>query len=422
MTKRELDNYSVEMRETDVIETTLTRGVEEIYPDTDVLEARLRAGDKLRVYCGFDPTAPSLHVGHLIQIQKLGDFQKAGCKVIFLIGDFTAMIGDPTDKTATRTILSREKVMENLATYKQQAGKILDFDHPSNPVEVKFNSEWIDKLRMEDILDLFSRSTVQQLLAHKTYQDRVKEGRALSFVEIVYPFLQGYDSVAMNIDVEVGGKDQTFNMLWGRGMVKDYLGKEKHVVVGKLLTDTSGEKMGKTTGAKPIVFLDSASSIFQQVMLWPDESIMSGFELCTRVPMETIKGYEQRIHDGESPLIVKKLLAAEVTRIMKGEEEAKASLKSYEAIVENRSEGGENIAQVEYVIPQGVAEAALIDIIVEAGLSSSKTQARTLVEQGGLRVNGDKEEDITTTFGSGEITLQKGKKMTGARRVIIAKK
>jgi len=400
------------------IQTILTRGVEAVYPHSDALDAVLRSGKKLKVYCGFDPTAPSMHVGHLIQMQKLADFQRAGHEVIFLVGDFTAMIGDPTDKTSSRQRLSREQVLKNMASYKQQAARILDFDNQTNPVKVLYNSEWLNKLGMADVLDMFSRMTVQQLLAHETYKKRLEEGKPLSCIEIIYPFMQGYDSVAMQVDVEVGGKDQTFNMLWGRELVKSFLGKEKYVVAGRLLT-SGGEKMGKTTGARPISFLDSPNTIFQGVMLWPDDSICSGFELCTRVPMEMVKKVGNAIYAGKNPLEFKKQLALEITRIMKGEADAQAALRAYESLVEQKSNEGENIPVIKFSIPEGRETATILDLVVAAGLASSKGQARTLVQQGGVSINGEKVENIRAEYKQGLLTVRVGKKATGIRTIEI---
>src|SRR3989338_9446150 len=189
-------------------DVALKRGVDTIYPTENALANVLSSGKKLCIYCGYDPTAPFLHIGHLITLLKLADFQKLGHKVIFLIGDFTGMIGDPTDKTATRVKLTREQVLENAKTYKEQAGKILDFDSSTNPAEILFNSTWNDKLSFKDIIELSSNFTVQQMIERDMFQKRMGEGKPISLHEFFYPLMQGYDSVMMDVDLEIGGSDQ----------------------------------------------------------------------------------------------------------------------------------------------------------------------------------------------------------------------
>ena len=290
-----------ERRNTDELEAKvdefLTRGVEQVFPTADALRARLLSGDQLTAYIGIDPTAPELHIGHMSQLFKLRRLQDLGHHVVLLIGDFTGQIGDPTDKSAARVRLTHEQVLENAASYKEQASKILRFDDPDNPVELRFNSEWLGKMSFADVVELASEVTVQQLLQREMFQKRMAEGKPLHVHELLYPLMQGYDSVALGVDIEIGGSDQIFNMLVGRDLVGAHLGKEKFVVAGNLLVDPSGKKIGKTEG-NMITMIDPPVAVFEKVMRWGDEIVPHALELCTTVPMEKVREIERQMHDG----------------------------------------------------------------------------------------------------------------------------
>ncbi|MFA6355172.1 MAG: tyrosine--tRNA ligase, partial [Candidatus Paceibacterota bacterium] len=225
----------------------LTRGISSIYPNREFLENKIKKGEKLTIYLGIDPTGPTLHLGHAIPIKKLSELQKAGHKIILLMGDFTAMIGDPTDKGAARKQLTHKQVMTNLKNYKKQASSLISFTG-KNPAQIKFNSKWLGKMNFEEVLSLASNMTVQQMLERDMFKKRVEEEKPIYLHEFMYPLMQGYDSVAMKVDGEIGGNDQTFNMLCGRDLMKTISGKEKFVITMKLLEDNSGKKMGKTEG------------------------------------------------------------------------------------------------------------------------------------------------------------------------------
>jgi len=290
------------------IESFLGRSVENVFPSREFLEARMKEGKPLSLYVGVDPTGPSLHMGHAIWLRKLAQWQKLGHKAIVLIGDFTAMIGDPTDKGAARKQLTREQVLENCKTYKEQASKFLRFEG-ENAAELKFNSEWLGKMNFADVLDLASRFTVQQMLERDMFERRVEEKKPIYIHEFMYPLMQGYDSVAMGVDGEMGGNDQTFNMLAGRTLMKDMAGKEKFVVAYRLLTDPTGKKMGKSEG-NMITFQDSPDDMFGKVMSWTDGMIVAGFELCTDVPMDEVARVEASLaEDGSNPRDAKARLA-----------------------------------------------------------------------------------------------------------------
>src|SRR3990167_4739584 len=313
----------------DKIEEVLTRGVQEVLPDKKSL-ATLMAKRKIKLYQGFDPSMPSLHLGNFVGLMKLRQFQKLGHEVIFLVGDFTGMIGDPTDKLATRKKLTREQVLENAKAWREQAGKVLNFGG-KNPAKIMFNSEWTDKLTQKDLIEITSKLTYQQLIERDMYQERIKSGNAIYLHELLYPVYQGYDSVAMDVDLEIGGSDQVFNMLVGRNLMKAIKGKEKFVLSTKLLIDKEGNKVGKTTGNA--LFLDSTpESFYAGVLSFPDETIELGFELLTEVSMDKVA---EKVK--VSPMLEKKRLAFEIVKLLWGENNAKKAEKSFEQIFQERS-------------------------------------------------------------------------------------
>src|SRR4030042_2582722 len=229
----------------DKIEEVLTRGVQQILPDKKGL-ALLMAKGEIKLYQGFDPSMPSLHLGNFVGLMKLRQFQKLGHEVIFLVGDFTGMIGDPTDKLSVRKQLTREDVLKNAKSWRQQAGKVLDFEGP-NAAKLMLNSEWSDKMTFKDLIEITSHVTYAQLIERDMFQERIKEGSDIRFHELLYPIAQGYDSIAMDVDLEIGGNDQLFNMMMGRTLMKAIKNKEKYVLTTKLLVDKEGKKVGKTT-------------------------------------------------------------------------------------------------------------------------------------------------------------------------------
>lgn len=358
------------------IEQLLTRGVENIYPAPKFLEARLKEGKQLSLYLGIDPTGPNLHIGHSIQLRKLKQFQDLGHKIILLIGDFTGMIGDPTDKSAARVRLTREQVLENAQRYKEQAGKILDFDG-DNPVEVKYNSEWLGKMSFTDVIELASHFTVQQMLERDMFDNRMKEGKPIYMHEFMYPLMQGHDSVAMGIDGEVGGNDQTFNMLAGRTLMKAVNGKEKFVVTDKLLADPTGKKMGKSEG-NMITLADSSDEMFGKIMSWTDGMIVSGFEILTEEDFEAV---QKELDGGANPRDVKARLARAIVTQYFDEVEGVSASDRFDQLFKKK--------EVPDEIPEHTITTAmtLIEVLVETKLASSKSDARRLIEGGGVKVN-----------------------------------
>ena len=316
------------------IEELLNKGVEQIFPTKDDLEKVLVSGKKIKLYCGFDPSATTLHVGNAILLKKLAQFQELGHEVIFLIGDFTGMIGDPTDKTAARKKLTRKQVLANAKNYKKQAVTFLKFNG-SNPAKILYNSEWSDKLSFTDLIELSSKFTVQQMIQRDMFQERLKENKPIYLHEFLYPLAQGYDSVAMDVDLEIGGNDQMFNMMAGRDLMKAVKNKEKFVLTMKLLVDPSGKKMGKSEG-NMITLEDSAEDIYGKAMSYPDTMIINGLELLTNISLEVIENIKKSLEEGENPMNYKKTMAFEIVKTIKGKEEAQTAQKHFESTVQKK--------------------------------------------------------------------------------------
>lgn len=354
------------------IEQFLTRGVENIYPNKDFLRARLTEGKRLSMYLGIDPTGPTLHLGSAVILKKLKEFQDLGHEAILLIGDFTGMIGDPTDKADARKPLTRKEVLKNAKLYKKQASAFLNFKG-KNKARILYNSSWLSKMKFAEVLDLASKMTVSQMLERDMFQKRISEGRPVFIHEFMYPLLQGYDSVKMNVDGEIGGNDQTFNMLTGRNLMKTILNKEKFVMTVKLLTDTSGKKMGKTEGN--MVSLDqSAEEMFGKVMSWSDGLIIPAFELCTMVSTTEIEGFKKSLAEGANPRDLKVRLAKEIITIYHGAKAADAAEQNFI----NTFKKGELPDDVKEVsVP---LDTMLVDILVKEGVVASKGEFRRLLE------------------------------------------
>ena len=361
----------------DQIDELLTRGVEKIYPSKEALEKVLRSGKKLRIYQGFDPSALSLHLGHYVGVLKLSQFQALGHEVIFLVGDFTGMIGDPTDKTATRKMLTHEETLANSQAWKEQAGRILNFGG-ENPIKFLFNSQWNDQVSFRDLIEITSKFTVQQMLERDMFQERLKENKPIYLHEFLYPVAQAIDCVKMDVDLELGGNDQTFNMLAGRTLMAALKGKEKYVVTTKLLVDAKGEKVGKTTGNA--LFLDKpAEEFFGGIMSFPDEVLELGFEVLTRVPLEELK----TLNFKTKPMELKKRLAFEVVKIIYGEPAADIAQKQFEKVFQKK-ETPENLPVVKIENKEEEAD----KLLLKTGLVKSLSEAKRLLAQKAVELNG----------------------------------
>jgi len=273
------------------IEELLTRGVDKIYPSKESLEKILRSGKKLKLYQGFDPTGDKLHLGHMVGLRKHRQWQDLGHEVIFLIGDGTGQAGDPTGKKKTREIFFTQKELrQNARNYLSQASRIVRFDGP-NPVKIMYNGDWLNKLHLVDILNIAGHFSVQQLIERDMFQERLKNGISINLREFLYPLLQGYDSVHMKVDLELGGSDQTFNMLAGRTLMKGMLGRGKFVMTTPLLSDSKGVKIGKTEG-NVIALTDKPDELFGKIMALGDDAIIPLFTLLTDVPLLEIKSFD----------------------------------------------------------------------------------------------------------------------------------
>ncbi len=380
------------------INEILTRGVRQVLPDKKGL-ADLMSKKKIRLYQGFDPSMPSLHLGNFVGLMKLRQFQKLGHEVIFLIGDFTGMIGDPTDKLAVRKKLTRQQVLENAKTWKKQASSVLDFEG-DNPAKILFNSEWSDKISFKNLIEITSNFTVQQMIERDMFQERLKKNEPIYLHEFLYPVAQAQDSIEMDVDLEIGGSDQIFNMLAGRTLMKAVKGKEKYVLGTNLLVDKEGNKVGKTTGNA--LFLDSSpKEFFAGIMSFPDEVIALSFELLTEVSLE---GLEEKIK--KEPMKTKKELAYEIVKIIWGEKEAIDSKDSFEVTFQERKpsfdikvESGKTIAET----------------VAPFSQRQSLSNAKELIKQNAVDVNGKTVSEPSLIVKSGD------KIKVGSRTFLIVK-
>lgn len=384
------------------IEEFLTRGVENVYPNKDFIKKQLLSGKKLKMYMGVDPTGPTLHLGHAIPLKKLAEFQALGHDAILLIGDFTAMIGDPTDKTAARKKLTRNQVLKNCKLYKKQASTLLNFCFGG--AKIKYNSKWLAKLSFSELLELSSYLTYAQNIKRSMFQDRIKEEKDIYLNEFLYPLMQGYDSVAMDVDGEIGGNDQMFNMLVGRDLLKKIKNKEKFVITTKILADQTGKKMGKTEG-NMVALSDSPEEMFGKVMSWTDGMILIGYEICTNVSMEEIEKIKKELEGGMNPRDAKIRLAKEIVIIYHSKESADKAEKNF---IETFSKGGlpENIEELK--VKNGDL---LMEVLVNAKIVSSKGEFRRLILENAVSdaITSEKITDSNYKIHTG-ITIKVGKK------------
>jgi tyrosyl-tRNA synthetase len=380
------------------IKEVLERGVDKIYPSRDFLKEKLKSGEELSLYLGIDPTADSLHIGNGIQLLKLRQFQKLGHKIILLIGDFTGMVGDPTEKDTARDKLSRSEVLENCKEYKQQAANILDFEG-DNPAELKYNSDWLGDMNFADVIDLASNFTVNKMMERDMFQRRQEQEDPIFVHEFMYPMMQAYDCVAMDVEGEVGGTDQTFNMLAGRDLMKKLKDKEKFVLTTELLAPTGEEKMSKSVGDS-VDLSDDPEDVYGKVMRWSDESILEGFELATTISLDELHDLEEQLQEVDNPMPIKKRLAFEVTKTFLGEEAAHKGQDYFKRVIQQ----GKKPKKTASISPSSYD---ILTILVESELVDSKTQARNLIDQGAVKLGEEKIDDYHQEIESGE-TIQKG--------------
>jgi tyrosyl-tRNA synthetase len=362
------------------IDEALTRGVAEVI-DIEHLKARLLSGEKLRIKLGIDPTSPNIHIGRGVVLQKLADFQKLGHQVVFIVGDFTGEIGDTSDKDSERPMLSKEAIQENLKSYIEQAGKIIDL----SSAETHFNSEWLSKLGFGEIGHIANAFSLAEFNNRENIRKRLEAGKRVSFRESLYPLMQGYDSVAVKADVELGGTDQRFNLLAGRHIQPLYEQVPQDILMTNLIMGLDGRKMSSSWG-NTINLADAPESMFKSVMDIPDDILETYFIHCTRIPLQSVKeilaGDIREAHFE---------LAKEIVTMFHGESEAEQAKERYVAI----SKGGvpEDVKEMALKEPTG-----LIEVLVTSGLASSNSDARRKIEQGGVSVEGEKMSDPTTTL------------------------
>ena len=353
------------------VKELLTRRIEAVFPSKEEVGVRLKEGKELRIYLGIDPTGLDLHLGHTILLLFLKQLLELGNKPVLVIGDFTARIGDPTNKEATRKSLTEKEVKNNMRNYLGQVYKIL----PKGSFEVKYNSAWLSKMRLEEFLILASNLSAFELMTRSMFKERREKGNFLGTHEFLYPLMQGYDSVAMKIDGEVGGNDQMFNMLVGRDLEKKLLNKDKLVFATRLLVDSeSGKKMSKTEGGS-ISLADSPQDMFGKTMKTvSDEMTALVFRLCTEKPLDWIEEKAK-----SNPYEFKKELASELVRMYYGEKEAMNAWQEWNRVFSK----GELPVEIEEV-----KGGKLVDV-VEAGAGASSTQAKKLIDQGAVKINGE---------------------------------
>ncbi len=367
------------------IEEILKRGVEKIYPNKEALAEVLRSDRKIRIYNGIDPTG-QLHLGHLSVFNKLRQYQDLGHEIIILIGDFTATIGDPTDKGAVRKSLTREQVLKNTKNYGKQIGKILNLKRSN--IKFLYNEKWTNKLKPNDLLKLFSYFTVARLLERDMFQKRIKERKDILLHEFVYPVFQAYDSVVMDVDLEVGGNDQTFNMLRGRDLMKKMKSKEKFVMTLKLLTDSTGKKMGKSEN-NFIALSDSPKEMFGKVMAWPDSLIEIGFEILTGIPGKEIEKIKKGLKSQKlNPKDAKIKLAEEIVKV------------NYSLSIAEKTKEEFNKIFKEKGLPLKISKVkikekslGILDLLVKTKLVSSKAEAKRMICQRAVKVGKKTEDD-----------------------------
>lgn len=392
-----------------LIDDILTRSVAEIYPSKNALRKALLSGKRLRIYIGADATGPDLHIGHATNFILLEKLRQLGHEIIILFGDFTAMIGDPTDKEAVRKALTKEQVEEHIKTWRAQVSKIIDFDHSKNPAKILRNSKWLSKLKFGDVIQLASHFTVQRMLERDMFEQRLKNKKPIYVHEFMYPLMQGYDSVAMDVDLEVGGTDQTFNMLAGRILQKQYNNKEKFVLTTTLLENPlTGKKLMSKSEGGYIALNDTAKDMYGKVMALPDEVMVQVFIDCTYVDMEEISQIKKQLEKNEvNPRDVKMRLAREIVTLYHGKDKALMAEQEFKRVFQKHK------------LPKKIKTHTLrrkkwnvVDLMFESGLVKTKNEARRIITQGGLKIDGVVEKNFSREIilDKKPIILQAGKR------------
>ena len=378
----------------------ISKGVDEII-GLDELREKLQQGKSLTVKLGLDPSAPDIHLGHTVVLRKLKQLQDLGHKIIIIIGDFTGKIGDPTGKSQARKALTTEQVLENARTYETQIFKILD----KEKTEVKFNSDWLSKMNFEDVIKLGSKMTVARMLEREDFKKRYENQMPISIHEFFYPLMQGFDSVQLNADIELGGTDQRFNLLMGRMLQKEFGQEPQTTIMMPLLEGLDGiNKMSKSLG-NYIGIDEDAAVMFEKVMTIPDNLIIKYFELVTDVHPDKVDEIKNSLENGMNPRDVKLELAREIVELYHGKSAVQSAEERFKIVFQKR-QIPDDIKTVECLI----SNFNLAEIIVSNGLAKSKNEFRRLVTQGGVKINGEKITSLETIKETSEIIVQIGKK------------
>lgn len=381
----------------------IKRGVDEILPEEDLIE-KLKSGKTLTIKAGFDPTAPDLHLGHTVLINKLRTFQQLGHKVVFLIGDFTGLIGDPTGKNVTRKPLSKEQVLENAKTYQEQVFKILDEDK----TEIRFNSEWMDDLGAAGMIKLAASQTVARMLERDDFKKRYNNGQPIAIHEFLYPLVQGWDSVALKSDVELGGTDQRFNLLMGRELQKEQGLTQQSIVMVPLLEGLDGvQKMSKSLN-NYIGITDAPNDMFGKVMSISDDLMWRYYDLLSFRPLEEIAELKTRVANGENPRDIKIMLAKEIIARFHGDAAAEGAHQDFIQRFQKNAIP-DDMPELEIALSdEGIA---IGNLLKEANLVGSTSDAMRMIKQGAVKINGDKVEDTRLVITEkGENVYQVGKR------------
>lgn len=392
----------------------IKRGCDELLIEADLVE-RLKSGRPLRVKAGFDPTAPDLHLGHTVLINKLRHFQELGHHIMFLIGDFTGMIGDPTGKNVTRPPLSREQILENAKTYKEQVFKILD----PEKTEVCFNSSWFDSLGAAGMIKLAAQHTVARMLERDDFSKRYAGGQPIAIHEFLYPLCQGYDSVAMRADIELGGTDQKFNLLVGRELQKHYGQAPQCILTMPLLEGLDGvNKMSKSLG-NYIGISEHPREIFGKVMSVSDDLMWRYYDLLSFVELTEIAALKSEVASGRNPKDVKVMLGRELVARFHGYRAAEEAVAEFEA---RFRQGVLPEDMPELVLEVEISGISAVQLLKQVGLTTSTSESMRMIEQGAVKVDGEKLVDKSVIFASGaEVVMQVGKRKFAKVRLSLKK-
>jgi len=358
----------------------LTRGVENIIPNQESLDKLLQSGKKLHVYLGIDPTATRIHIGHAVPLRKLNALAKLGHEVTFLIGDFTALIGDTSDKDNERPVLTSEQIKQNFASYKTLASKVVDFSR----IKVRFNSEWLSKLSFQEIIKLCQHFGAGDFVGRELIKKRLSSSQHVGLHELLYPVMQGYDSYFLDTDIQLGGTDQTFNMQAGRILQKDLRRKESFIIANGFLEGTDGRKMSKSWN-NAIWLDDSPSDMYGKIMSLKDDLIINYFTLATNLPLTEISSLKDRLTKGDNPMTIKKQLAHQIVTELHSPAEATAAEAFFQKTVQDKD------------LPSGLPSftppspsLSMLELLKAANLGISSSELKRTLDQGGVELSGDK--------------------------------